>query len=185
MDERKKLEPVASATEKKKSFGERLKETFIQEDIKEVGRHVTGDVIVPAIRKGFYETITSGLGMLLGIDQKKSSATVPGAQVSLVPYREFYERRNDSTRSPMRARTSYPVKDMIFDDRDSAEKVLESMNDLILATKSVSVADFLELCGYDPNYTDFKYGWVNLKNAGTYQTDDGYRIDLPRPEPLD
>ena len=182
MDERKSLEPVAKATEKKKNFGERLKETFIQEDIKEVGRHVTSDVIVPAIKKGFYETITGGLGMLLGVDQKKSSASVPAAQVS---YRSFYERRNEQAREPMRARTSYPVKDMVFDDRDSAERVLESMNDLILAAKSVSVADFLELCGHDPNYTDFKYGWTNLKGAGTYKTDDGYRIDLPRPEPLD
>ena len=182
MDERKKQEVVAVAKEKKKSFADQLKETFIQEDIKEVGKHVTDNVIVPAIKKGFYETITGGLGMLLGIDSKKSSDTVRASQVS---YRAFYDKKNDER--PLRARTTYSVRDMVFDDKDSAIKVLDSMNDLIYSRKSVCVADFLEMCGHEQDvvYTDYKWGWTDLRGVNVYGSSDGFRINLPKLEPLD
>ena len=182
MDEvREKKEVVAVAKEKKKNFMLQLKETFIAKDIREVVHNVSDEYVVPNIKKGIFDTFTNGLKMLLGIESGK--ATSPqGTQVS---YHSFYDRKNSESERPLRVRNRYAVRDMIFDDRGSAEKVLDNMRDLIMANKAVSVADFLDMTGNDSNYTDCKYGWVDLRNVGVYRTDDGYRIDLPRPELLD
>ena len=184
MDEQKeKAEVVAIAREKKKSFMAQLKETFVAKDIREVVKDVNEEYIVPNIKKGIFDTFTNGLGLFLGVESKKSSsASVPGSQVS---YRSFYDKKNAEENRPFRARTRYSMRDMLFDDRGDAEKVLENLNDRIAVAHSVSAGDFLDMCGCPTNFTDYKYGWTDLRGVGVYRSSDGYRIDLPRPEPLD
>lgn len=58
------------------------------------------------------------------------------------------------------------------------------MDDLMRKYETVSVADLYELLGLDFNYTDEKWGWVNLDDAGIRRVRNGYLLDLPKPESL-
>ncbi len=58
------------------------------------------------------------------------------------------------------------------------------MDQLIEKYETVSVADLYELLGVEASYTDEKWGWVDLRDAGIRRVRDGYLLDLPKPESL-
>ena len=59
------------------------------------------------------------------------------------------------------------------------------MDELISSYRVVSVADFYDLAGITPEYTDNKYGWTDIRSANIVRVRDGYMIKLPRAVPLD
>ena len=59
------------------------------------------------------------------------------------------------------------------------------MDELIETYGMVSVMDLYDLVGVSGNYTDNKYGWVNIKNAEPVRTmGGGYMLKLPKAIPL-
>lgn len=58
------------------------------------------------------------------------------------------------------------------------------MDELLSKYESVSKADLHELLGLDITYTDEKWGWVNLDDAGVKRVRSGYLLELPRLESL-
>ena len=88
-------------------------------------------------------------------------------------------------RSNRRSRVlGYDYEDVILETRREAEEVLNRMEDLIDSYGVVSVADLYDLVGISGNYTDNKYGWMNLRSAGIERTRDGYMLLLPKVKPL-
>jgi hypothetical protein len=59
------------------------------------------------------------------------------------------------------------------------------MDELIETYGLVRVADLYDLVGITGNYTDNKYGWMNIRNADIVRVRDGYMIKLPRAMPID
>ena len=49
----------------------------------------------------------------------------------------------------------------------------------------VTIADMYDLANLTSNYTDNKYGWMNVRNAEVIRARDGYVIKLPRAVPID
>lgn len=180
----KKVEKVISGNvvKKKKSFCKQMKENILGEDIKEVSSYVFWDTLIPALKSTLVEMLTGGIEMFFyGRKTSKSSRDKRNTYVS---YNSMYDRtpsRKESTTS----RNTGAFDEFVFKSRSEAETVRDHLVDLIEEYDMVSVADFYDLVGETGNFTDNKYGWVNLADAKVIRVRDGYIIDLPRPVLLD
>lgn len=181
--EDKKIEKVATGKvkTKKKSGANKLSEVFVTEDISSVKDYILYDVLLPAAKKTLSEIVSNGIDMLL-YGETKSKNKSRGSKVS---YSKYYDdREDDYRRSSRRRAVGYDYEDVILESRREAEEVLNRMEDLIDSYGVVSVADLYDLVGVAGKYTDNKYGWTNLRDAGIERTRDGYLIVFPRVKPL-
>jgi hypothetical protein len=181
--EDKKIEKVATGKvkTKKKSGANKLSDVFVTEDISSVKDYILYEVLLPAAKKTLSEIVSNGIDMLL-YGETKSKSKSRGSKVS---YSKYYDDREDDYRRSSRRRSlGYDYEDVILESRREAEEVLNRMDDLIESYGVVSVADLYDLVGVAGKYTDNKYGWTNLRDAGIERTRDGYLIVFPRVKPL-
>lgn len=180
----KKVTQVAkgSVKAKKKSGFRKLVDAFIQEDATTVKNYIWNEVLVPAVKKTFSDTVTNALDMFLW---GKNGGRRPRGNAERVSYRSYYDRPSSSYREPDRRQKSYDYDDVILDSREEADEVLARMEELLSDYKVVSVADFYDLVGITGKTTDNNYGWTDLRNAAVVRDRDGYLIKLPRAEALE
>lgn len=76
------------------------------------------------------------------------------------------------------------VDDIFFDSRETAERVLELLKEIINEYGFVTIADVYESAGLDVSYTENKYGWANLKEAKIVRVRQGYKLVLPETVPI-
>lgn len=187
-ENKKKMEKVitGTATVKKKSDARKFADVFIAEDAHNVKNFIFLDVVVPAIKNLVVDMIQEATHRLF----YGSSARTKERNGSFIADRVSYDRfskRDDNWRrnSDSRVSPSYSYDTIVLSTRGDAEIVLDRMYEAVKEYGMVSVADLYELVGYPDQFTDHKYGWTSLRNAGISRVRDGYRIDLPKPFPLD
>jgi hypothetical protein len=190
--EEKKVEKVVKGkvVKRKKSLGKKFTETFIGEDIDNVGSYIVHDVLIPAAKAAVTDMIQGGIEMLL-YGEKKGSRTTRDKGRSYVSYNSMssHTRRDDrrdgrrDVSSKNRARHNFD--DIVLESRGEAEEVLSCLADLTIDYGQASVSDLYDLVGVTGNFTDNKYGWVDLGGASASRTRDGYVLNLPKPILLD
>lgn len=168
---------TGTATQRRKSGIDKIGSIFLANDVKDVRDYIVEDVLIPTIKRAFYDIICNGTGMLLG--ERNPSRNGQGNRVS---YRAYYDKRDDRQNNSgnSRAKSNYNYNDLIFDNRGDAEVALERMFELLDRFDAVSIADLFDLAGQSCNYIDNKYGWTNLDDARVQPVRGGYIIDLPR-----
>lgn len=177
----KNVTKVVSGTVKKKKKSEvsKFKDVFISEDAHSVKSYILMDVLVPSIKKALSDIVKDGIDMILYGDKRGGNRN----NSSRVSYRDYSgSGRNNNTHS---SRTNYDFADLVYDTRSEAENVLSSMDELIDRYGVVTVADMCDLAGVTCNYTDNKYGWMNISSAQVIHGRDGYIIKMPRAVPVD
>ena len=179
----KKVERVTkgSVKAKKKSGFRKFMDAFIQEDAGTVKNYIWNEVLVPAVKKTFSDTVTNALDMFLW---GKNGGRRPRSNAERISYRSYYDRPSTTARESDRRR-SYDYDDVILDSREEADEVLARMDELLTDYKMVSVADFYDLVGITGKTTDNRYGWTDLRSASVIRDRDGYLIKLPRAEALE
>lgn len=185
--EDKKIEKVVTGVvkTKKKSKFEGIMSNFISEDAKSVKSYVFGEVLIPAIKKAISDIVTDGIDIILYGESRGRNKNRPSNYVS---YSSYSNDRRDRTRMNERQAImagSYSYDDIILSSRGEAEDVLARMDELIETYGLVRVADLYDLVGITGNYTDNKYGWMNIRNAEIVRVKDGYMIKMPRAVPID
>ena len=184
--ERKRVEKVVTGKvrTKKKSEISKLKDTFISEDVSNVKSYIVMDVLIPAAKKAISDIVRDGIDMILyGDTRGRRGGSSSGA--SYVSYRSYSDRdRRDDRRESSRTRVGYDYDDIILESRVEAEEVLQRMDELIETYGIVSVADLYDLVGKSCNYTDNKYGWINIRNAEPVRVRDGYLLKMPKAGPI-
>lgn len=180
----KRVEKVIKGKAKvKKNEVRKWTDVFIAEDASNVGNFIIMDVIVPSIKKAFYEGITGALDMLLyggrGGGGKRPTA-------DKVSYRDYssVSRRDERSYNSNRTASGYSYDDIVVDTRGEAEAVLMRLDEVMEEYECVRVADLYDLVGVSGNYTDNNYGWTNIRNAEVVRVRDGYKIKMPRAIPL-
>lgn len=168
---------TGGVTQRRKSGIDKLGSIFLAGDVEDVKEYIIEDVLIPTIKRAFYDIICNGMGMMLGERNPNK-----GNQSSRVSYRSYYDRPDErkSRNNSNQSRLNYGYKDLIFDNRGDAEVVLEQMFELLDRYDAVSIADLFDLAGESSNYTDNKYGWTNLEDARVQPVRGGYIIQLPR-----
>lgn len=183
LTDRKKVEKVVHGRvrTKPKSGVSKITDVFISEDAVNVKSYIVMDVLVPAVKKAISDIVRDGIDMILyGESRGRKSSSASG----YVSYRD-YSRSDDRDRfRDSRSRSSYAHDDIILDSRGEAEEVLTRMDELIDTYGNVSVADLYDLVGKSSEYTDNKYGWMNIRNAEPIRVRDGYMLKLPKALPI-
>lgn len=186
-DRDKKVEKIVTGkvTKQKKSFGKQIKENILGEDIKEVSSYVFWDTFVPALKSTIVDMLTGGIEMFFfGRKVSKSSRDRDRGR-TYVSYNSMYDKTPTRKESSQYSRRSVSFDEFAFETKAEADTVLDHLVGLTEEYGMVSVADFYDLVGETGNFTDNKYGWVNLADAKVYRTRGGYVIDLPKPVLLD
>ena len=184
---------VGNVTRRKKPLGKRMAETFVGGDTKGVWSYILHDVMIPAAKDMLADAGSQGLERMLfgearSAGRRRGRGSAPYGHVN-------YQRmgshpagragRSDERTYSRRARASHDFDEILLDTRVEAEEVIDRLFDLVSRYEQATVEDLYDMVGIDPNYTDKKWGWVDLRGAGVTRTRAGYLLDLPRPEPLD
>ena len=167
---------------KQKSELSKVASTFIAEDISNVKSYIIWDVLIPAAKNTILDIIIDSANMFFGGSKNRKSNNNNYNKVS---YRSCFSgtensRPADRTRPIMR----YSMLDITVDNRGEAEAVIRQLRDMCSEYGEVSVGDLYDIVGIPNDFTDYKYGWVNLESAKATRTRDGYFLDLPKIIPL-
>lgn len=179
--EKKKVEKVVKGVvkTKKKTEIRKFADIFLAEDFASVKSYILMDVLVPGIKRAVSDIVTNSLDMLLFGESNKNKKS---SGVSYISYRNYSDKKDTSDNT--RTRTGYNYDDIVLESRGEAEEVIIRMEELIETYGSVSVADLYDLVGKQCNYTDNKYGWINVRNAEPIRVRDGYLLKLPKAMPI-
>lgn len=181
--EKKKVEKVVTGTVKvkKKNGFNKFVDAFVADDISNVKSFVITDVLVPAVKKVISDAITTTIDMLLY--PGGSGRRTPGYRADKVSYRDYTNgNRPVDTHS---SRSFYSNSNIILSRRSEADEVLNQMDAIVESYGHVTVADLYDLIGKTCEYTDYKYGWTDMRNARVEQVRDGYLLRLPKALPID
>lgn len=181
LDEKRVEKVVRGKVKTRKNELRKLTDIFISEDVANVKHYILLDVLVPSIKKAFYDIVVNSLDMSLfgGRGGKRSTA-------DKVSYRDYSSssRRDDRSYNSTRTTSGYSYDDIILETRGEAEAVLSRMDEIMEEYEVVRVADLYDLVGVTGEHTDNKYGWTNIRNAEIERVRDGYRIKMPRALPI-
>lgn len=181
---------------RKKPLGRRILETFFgSADSAGVWGYVVHEVLVPAAKDMVSDAVTGGIERTLYGDVRPRSRRAGGP--SYASYRNYNtissgpigarrERDRDDRLEEItnRARASNDKGQAIVPTRAEAQEVLDGLYRLIEEYDVATVADLCGLLGVTSQFTDEKYGWLDLRPYDIRRTQGGYLIDLPRPRPL-
>lgn len=192
----KKVERVVEGAviRQKKPWNKRFMESFVEGDGKSVGAYIWFDILLPAAKDTVADVFSQGIERMLWGEARSTSrrsGNRPGGYNNYVSYNRYgnnaaLAKRDDSRRPTSRKTRSAPsFDDIIIPTRVEAEEVIDRMFDLIAKYDFVSVSELCELLGLPSDYTDEKYGWVDIRNSGLIRVPNGYQLKLPRPEPLE
>lgn len=181
----RKVEKIISGQAKvrKRSELRKFTDIFLPEDVEDVKTYIIRDVIIPKVRDMLHDIGAEAWDSLWGI-KGGSSRSVNASHVS---YRQYYDKKNKVSTPSSSSRVGYGFRpeDTVLESRGEAEDVLTRMDEMISMYGTVSIADFKDMCGVTPLYTDNKYGWTDVRSASIVRIREGYVIKMSRPMPLD
>lgn len=182
LEEREKVKKVTSGKVKikKKKGLNKLADSLISEDAKNIKSYVLMDVLIPSLKKAISDIVTNGIDMILYGESRTSKKKSISNYVS---YDRFASDRRIVDRSSPKVR--YSIEDIVFETKRDADDVIVSMEQIIDQYGTVRVADLYDLVGITGDYTDNKYGWDDIHAADTVRTRDGnYILRMPKAKPI-
>lgn len=182
-DQKKKVVKKVVTTDvtvKKKTFGKKLLNNLVSEDIPDLKTYVVEDVLIPKLTDSVYELASGALDALFGKKHRPRSTLSQGSRIS---YASYYKSDRRETK-PLRS-SAYDYADISFTTKSEAEEVLSQLEDILEAYDVVNIADYYDTVGLTPKHTDYKYGWYDLRGATIRKDRDGYYLKLPNPKPID
>lgn len=196
--EKPEIKKVISGTvqSRKKSVGRKFKDIFFGTDAGSVGEYIINDVIIPAVQYTLVDSVKRGIEMLVfgsasAPDRSRSYSRILGGN---------YDYNSISTRTrredPVNKRRIQINKyhggldddELIFGSMADAKEVWSWLINLAEDYDKVSVADYYQLIGHEPDSSDFNYGWYidDIQNIDVRKiilpVREGYLLDLPRTE---
>lgn len=175
---------------RKKPTGKKLKELFINADVKSVILYVCTDVLVPAAKNMIVDAGTKGLERMFNADPNQYRRHLGNVGQSRITYNAPVNRDSMTNRMLSPVSQTLPRQarqqpdEIILSDRAQCEAVLEQMDAILETYRAVSVLDMKSLLGLATTPVENKWGWTNLSGARVIQIREGYLLDLPPYQPL-
>ena len=199
--EEKKAQTLKGGLKKKDvTFGEKIKRSFVKEDLKDIRDYLIFDMIIPNLKEAAFNTLIGTVAQIFGVSAPTRSfraVSRPGYGGNirrLTPherqYRDYNSIQNQNQIFSSRDNYDrYYVNDFEFDFKEDAESVLEQMMDICDTYGWVSVAKFFEIA--DPEgtvagrnaYTNNDFGWRNIDGSTVKFDGSGYIITFPPARP--
>lgn len=194
----KNIESVLSsvAGKKKKSLLKRFTDVMIGGDSKSVVHYVMMDVVVPQVKDLLAEATSGAIEKMIYGESRPRGPRYGGRPAGPTNYTKYSVRGTNPIGSAMRDPRDRPpnpspiprqldYEEILLQTRVEAETVLERMYDLVREYEAASIHDLKSLVGWSANYTDQKWGWMDLQGSLIRRTRDGYMLEFPRPVALD
>jgi len=164
----KPIKPVTSAIRVKPKNS--IIKKFIQEDLKDIGKYILNDVIIPKLKDTIAEAVRGSIDKAFYGEvrqpEKKSNTYVN------------YSKPTQT--NVQRNKASHDFDDIAFGTRREAEEMLNELVRKCRKEGEVSVGDLYDLVGMHAEYTDRQYGWYNLSLASIKPCKEGYMMVLPK-----
>lgn len=185
--EQKKFTKVTTGkvSAKKKNEVQKLADIFIAEDIESVKRTVIYEMIIPAVRDLAVSVVSNTINLIFyGKDARYRQSNQPfvtNSQQAPVSFSRYWMQ--NSSQNVQQNPYSYApasVQNITFASRADADQVLNLMNEAIMKYGKVSVADYYDLVGITCDYTDYNYGWYDIRTASIRFVNGGCTISLPK-----
>lgn len=196
-EQREKVERVIESTvvQRKKTLGRRFTEAFGGGDARGTVFYVVTEILVPAAKDMVADAVSQGVErMIFGEARytRRSSSRSSSGPNGYVSYNRMSGSRPDPRREheeprgmSRRARANHEFDEILLATRPEAELVIARLRDLIHQYDSATVADLYDLVGITSSYTDAKWGWADISDAGIRRVPGGYLLDLPKTEQVD
>ena len=186
---------------KEPTFKEKLRRSFVKEDLKSVRDYIVFDILIPGIKKSVFDMVTGALGQTLGIQLPKSyssSVFVNNSNNRASSVYRDYTAVASRTRDPIHYHNTveydrHRVRDIIFESNEEALSILELMTDICDTNHRVSIFTFYDKAGIREGnpYTNRNWGWRNLNGvcvvpveSDQFESGIGYVIDFPDARPI-
>lgn len=188
--EEKKLTPVVTegVVKRKASLGKRIKSTFFGGDARNALGFVISGVLIPAAQEAIVDATREAIERIVLGESRKKVGGPPSGASGYVSYDRYNMRGSPQRVAPRtispRARSQHDFGEIIIQSRQEAEDVIERLFDVCSQYGAATVADLYDLVALPSTHADQKWGWMDLRGAGTARVRDGYLLDLPQPEPL-
>lgn len=193
--EKSKLQKIVTGVVKKQKPGliRRISGVLMGSDSRTTKSYVIEEILIPATKNLIVETIyavVDGLGAgfeMLFFGEKHGRRhsigrrSGGGSRMSYIGYNSLYSSENNRQRHPS-VPGRYVLCDVLIEDRGEAQQVLEDLFDQALQYGYATVADYYALVGIDTEYTDVNYGWSDLRGSQVVRVNNGYILDLPKPQ---
>jgi hypothetical protein len=193
--EERKVEKVISGdvVQRRKPLGRKIAETFVGDNMHNVGEYVLFEVLLPAAKSMVVDAGKEAIERMIFGDS--SGGRISSSRSSGAKQYTSYNRmsnginREDRPSSPRtmsyKARASHDFKEIVLANRGEAERVLEELGMVVEEYDVATVSDLYDLVGITGSFTDDKWGWADLRGAQIRRVRDGYLLDIPRPSPID
>ena len=179
------------AVRKKTSFGRKILDTFLSDDPRIVTERVKNEVIKPGLRDLGYNVMQTALSMMFYPDGKGAPAGRFGRSNRNERYEDYtrYSDNRSSGRVPgasggHNSRPSYDYGEIVFVSYRRAKDALDHLMWCLDKYNQASVADLNEGADLSSKYTDYYYGWYDLRGSDIRSTSEGYVLDLPPVESI-
>ena len=197
---RQKLKPIANG-KIHKTLGQKFKETFISDDVKNVKGYVK-DAAVSAFKNTLADVLINTINMTLGTNIRRpvNNGTIIRNGLGTVvqtTYSGYFNagKQQQNVRPAFQKSTSVPTDwnsivivpcegETDADCKRKAEDVINRLCDIIEVYNQTSLLDLYELVGIPTSASDYNYGWTELTRASVQRVSDGYWLKLPTPQPL-
>lgn len=199
----KKINQVVSpgeAVRRKKPLGKRFREFFItSEDPRGVFEYLFEEHIVPGVRDVFFDSAMAGLERKLygdssyrpGTARRRSNNPLANNMMNtLTNYGAFSSGPigNPNTAQSLLSRQSRRTLnfgEVVIPTKLAAEAILEQMYEIVSKFDEVTVSDFMQMMGEQPDFMHEKHGWTDLRGSRVVRAKGGgYTFSLPPTEEL-
>lgn len=184
---------TGSVVQRKKSLGKRFTETFFGggHSTKDVGAYVFFDVMIPAAKDMVVDSVIQFAERSM-FGEVRSAGRRGGRRGGRIDYNgisrsrsPLFDREERERGLSRRSRATHDFDEIVLESRAEGIEVIQQMYDYLAKYEQVTVGDLYGLVGITAQFTDDRWGWVDLRGADVVRVRDGYLLDLPRPVALD
>jgi len=184
----KDIKPVVSGTRAKKT---------VKDDVSKVGSYLLTETIIPAAKKLLSEFISRGADMLIFKGDTHASPFGGGYGYGYGGGVDYSKRYGAPSILSSVASAGLPgipgaiglgggqsIDTLIVDSYHDGQKVLQSVGNLLASYGTISVYEVCKLMNVTAKYTDYDWGWTDIRGAKIVPFRNKYRVELPPPVSL-
>lgn len=189
----REIKPVAQGkvTSGRRSIFRTIYDEVIVKNYHEIKDNFVTEIVIPNTLDWLNEVCSSLIYSMFKSPDGAYRSTLPDRYKhsgSYTSYSKSYQNGNKRSGYNRNYESGQVLtyKDISFDSRREAEKVLTDLRSDIREYGTVTISDLCSYAGVDQTWADVKYGWANLDKASAFRAKDGrYYLNLPEPRPIE
>lgn len=168
------------AKEKKRTFGERIAENFLNLDREQIRDRLLFDWLFPEIIATFDDI----LRMIFFGDRNGGPRSSRRGERGRSGYNSIYDERRRERERDDPTRQNFRHIKLVFYSREDAEEVLDDLRESLEESSGgfVTVKELYSLADMPTNYAMTSWGWFDLEDCIITRDRDDWILEMPKAE---